>query len=126
MGNLPDTMENAILDHIHGVATLTIATPLKCRLMTANGTDSTLGTEVTGGTYTAQTIVLTSGSGGTASNTALLTYTLLPACTVVGVEIWDSSGTPKRVWYLPLASNKTYQAGDTHTFAAGAVVLNLD
>lgn len=125
-GNLPDTAEVALLDHLHGVATLTIATPLKCRLMTAAGSDGSAGTEVTGGSYASQTITFSAASAGATSNSGALSYTLMPACTVVGVEIWDSSGTPKRLWYLPLSSSKTLQAGDTFSLAAGAVTVSLD
>jgi len=125
-GNLPDAIEAGLLDHLHGVATLTITGPLRCRLMTAAGSDSAAGTEVTGGSYSAQTIVFSAASAGATSNSGALSYTSMPACTVVGVEIWDSTGTPKRLWYLPLSSSKTLQAGDTFSLAVGAVTVSLD
>lgn len=124
--NLTNTAESLVLDWINGVGTPTRpTTPLKVRLMTANGSDSAAGTEVTGGTYTPQSVTFTSASSGAASNNADLTFTLMPAATVVGVEIWDSAGTPVRLWYGPLAANKTTNLGDTFTILSGDLDLTV-
>lgn len=126
-GNLPDTVENAVLDALVGTASFTaVTTPMKVRLMTANGSDSSNGTEVTGGTYTPQTVTFGSASGGTCSNSGALNFTLMPACTVVAVEIWDSTGTPRRMWYGTLTASKTVGAGDTFQIPAGQLTLSLD
>src|SRR4051812_40166873 len=98
--NLTDTAENTVLNAINGVAAALFTAPLKLRLMTVIGTDATNGTEVTGGSYASQTIAFTSASAGSASNTAQIQYTGMPACTVVGFEVWDSNATPKRIWWI--------------------------
>jgi hypothetical protein len=128
-GNITDAAEKLMMDWINGVGSPTRpTTPLKVRLMTANGTDSAAGTEVTGGTYTPQSVTFTAASGTTAaaSNNADLNFTLMPAATVVGVEVWDSAGTPVRLWYGALTANKTTNAGDTFTIASGSLALSLD
>ncbi len=125
--NLTDTAESLVLNWVNGVGTPTRpTTPLKCRLMTVNGSDSAAGTEVTGGTYTPQSVTVgTSASGSTVTNSGDLVFTLMPACTVVGVEIWDSAGTPVRLWWGPLAANKTVNSGDTFTISAGSLSLAM-
>ena len=52
-------------------------------------------------------------------------FTGMPACTVVGVNIYDSTGSPRRLAWGPLAANKTVDAGDTLSFAAGALTLTM-
>jgi hypothetical protein len=124
--NLTDTSENVILDAINGVAGTLFTTPLKIKLVTVIGTDSTAGTEVTGGTYAQQTIAFTAAAAGSASNTAQIQFTGMPACTVVGFEIVDSAGTPKRIWWIPATANKVVNAGDTYQIAAGGITVSLD
>jgi hypothetical protein len=124
--NLTDVAENTVLNAINGVAASLYTTPLKLRLMTANGTDAANGTEVTGGSYVSQTIVFTTATTGTASNTAQIQYAGMPACTVVGFEIWDSNATPKRIWQFPATTNRVVNAGDTYNVAIGAIVTSLD
>ena len=126
--NLTDTAESLVLNWLNpalGAPTRPTA-PLKLRLMTTNGSDASAGTEVTGGSYAAQSVTIgSSSSGSTVTNSADVTYTAMPACTVVGVEIWDSAGTPVRLWYGPLTANKTVASGDTFTITAGSLSLAM-
>jgi hypothetical protein len=125
--NLTDAAESLLLNWLHGVGTPTRpTTPLKVALMTANGSDSAAGTEVTGGSYARQNITLTSSSSGSGvSNDADILFTGMPACTVVGIEIYDSSGTPVRLWHGPLTASKTVAAGDEFKLAASDVDLAI-
>jgi large exoprotein involved in heme utilization and adhesion len=127
--NLTDTAENLILDWINVVGTPTRPTsPLKCRLMTANGSDSSGGTEVTnsgGSTYASQNVTLATASGGATSNSGALTFANMPAVTVVGVEIWDSAGSPVRLWYGALTASKTVNLGDTFEIPTGDLDLTI-
>lgn len=123
--NLTDAIENAVLDHLNAVATLTITGPIKVKLTTANGNDATAGTEVTGGSYAAKNVTWTAAASGVAAPSADLVWTNMPACTVVGAEVWDSSGSPKRIWWGALSASKTLQAGDTFTLAAANFTQTL-
>ena len=123
--NLPDAIENALLDALVGTAAWTVTTPIMLRLYTVAGDDASEGTEVVGGTYTRQQIAFNAASGGQISNNAVINFTLMPACTVVAVELWSSDGTPKRLAYGTLGSNKTVAAGDTLQFAQSSIVLSL-
>ena len=104
---------------------------LHLRLMTANGTQTTMGTELpTGGSY----IVLTGITpvtfaavtpGNPASNSAVLTQINMPASTIVGGELWDSSSTPHRLWQGALTASKTCNLGDTFSVAVGALTVGI-
>lgn len=95
---------------------------LKVALVTAAGDDATAGTEVTGGSYARQTLTVGAASAGAVSNSADLIFSGMPACTVVGWEIWDSAGSPVRWWYGPLDASRALLAGDEYRITAG----NLD
>ncbi len=123
--NLPDTIENQLLDALVGTSSYTVTTPVKLALMTANGSDSSPGTEVTGGSYARETIAFDAAASGSISNNAAISFTGMPACTVVGIEIWDNAGSPKRLAYGPLTASRSVSAGDTVQFASSSVTLSL-
>ena len=123
--NLPDIIENQLLDALVGTSSYSVTTPIKLALMTANGSDSAAGTEVTGGSYARQTIAFDAASSGSIDNNAAISFTGMPACTVVGIEIYDSAGSAKRLAYGPLTASRTVTAGDTVQFASGAITLSL-
>lgn len=123
--NLTDTVENQLLDALVGNASYTVTTPIKLVLVTANGSDSAGGTEVTGGSYSRQNISFDAASGGQIVSTGTISFGNMPTTTVVGIELWDSGGTPKRLAYGPLTASKALVAGDTLQFAAGSVTMTL-
>jgi hypothetical protein len=123
--NLTNTAENRCLDFINGLTATAPTAPLKVALVTANGDDATAGTEVTGGGYARQSLTVAAAVNGATSNSADLVWTNMPAVTVVGVEIWDSAGTPVRLWYGPLSASRTVAAGDELRLVAGALTLSL-
>ncbi|WP_284432539.1 hypothetical protein [Streptomyces sp. TUS-ST3] len=100
-------------------------TPLKVALVTANGSDTAAGTEVAGGSYARQSLSVAAASAGATSNSADLVFAGMPAATVVGVEVWDSAGTPVRLWYGALAVSRTVAAGDELRITAGSLTLSL-
>lgn len=105
----------------------TPTTPIKCHLDTAVGTDTAAGTEVTGGSYAAQTLTVNAPSVASypasisSSNTP--TYTNMPAATVTSMDINDTSGTPVRLWFGPLSASKTTNSGDTLTITSVSATL---
>lgn len=126
MGALVQTEGNAFLTAITGGTAYTaVSAPIKLALMTANGSPTAAGTEVTGGSYARQTVTWNTASGGAISNSGVINFTNMPACTVVGCEVLDSTGSPRRLFWGPLAANKTLGAGDTFQVAASALVLQF-
>lgn len=129
MSSLTDTAENQSMNWLTGNTATAPVLPLKVRLMTANGSDSAAGTEVTGSGYTAGGITAAFGaaSGGISSNTSALSFGVLDATgsrTITGFEVWDSAGTPVRWWWAPLTGgDKIVGAGEQAEFAAGALTL---
>lgn len=127
--NLVAVEAKALLDASNGTSSYTNpTTPIKLALVTSTGTATAAGTEVSGGSYARQTVTYTAGSTAnpsTCSNSGAISYVNMPACTVTGVDEYDSAGTPIRRWFGGLTANKTVNAGDTFTFASGAVTKSL-
>lgn len=123
MSSLTDGAENRVLDWLTINTTTAPTTSLQVRLMSANGSDSAAGTEVSGNPR--QTVTFSAASGGATANTGALNFTSMPATTVVGIEIWDANGTPFRWWWGPLVGSKTTNSGDTFTIAIGDLDLTM-
>lgn len=95
MGNIVTVEANAILtSSVTGSNYTHAVTPVNLALTTTNGDATTKGTEVSGGSYLRQT---TAGSWGTASggsitnSVAAISFTNMPSCTIVGIELWDTA-----------------------------------
>jgi len=122
---LDATYANMIINARLGTASFVPpVTPVLCRLMVVNGNATTLGTELaTGGGYTSGTgapaVTFASASSQSAANNTAVTITNMPACTVVGVEMWDSSGSPRRLEWVALTASKTCNSGDTFELTTG-------
>ena len=123
--NLPNIIENQLLDALVGTTSYTMTSPVKLALVTANGDDASAGTEVTGGSYARQTIAFDAASSGQIANSGAISFTGMPSATVVGIELYDSAGSPKRLAYGALTASRTVTSGDTVQFAIGAITLSL-
>jgi len=131
--NVIQVEANKLLDAaISGTAYTTHPTPINLRLMTANGSNTSAGTEVTnsgGSTYAAQDTTTVnkwaSASAGSKATNGAITFTNMPAVTTTGIELWDSTGTPLRTWWGDLTVHKTTGLGDTLTFPSGSIVATL-
>lgn len=131
MAGLSQAHANAILDaSLDGGAVTLSTSSIKCRLMTANGSATSNGTELsTSGGYTsgtgAPTVTFASAASGSKASNSAVTVTNMPATTIVGVELWDSAGTPARKWWGALSANKTTNSGDTFSIASGSLTASL-
>lgn len=125
MSNFTDAAETLVLTWLFtGSAATRPVTPWTVALITTAtpGTDSTLGSEVTGGSYARQAVTF-SVTGDTATNTGAVTFTNMPAATVGGIAIFENGGV--RIAYGTLSANKTTNSGDTFTIAAGDIDFTL-
>jgi hypothetical protein len=126
MANLVQVEANALLAASSGQAAYTAPTaPLKVALVTATGTATAPGTEVAGGSYARQTITFGAPSAGAIANNIALNYASMPACTVTGVDEYDSAGTPVRRWFGALSASKVVNSGDTFSIAIGSYTKTL-
>jgi plastocyanin len=98
MGNIVQTEANNILGASVAGNTYTACTkPVKLALITNTTapTNTTIGSEVSGGSYARQDTTTSSvwgaPSGGTITNSAgAVSFTGMPACTIASIELWDS------------------------------------
>lgn len=132
MGALSRAHARNLVDGSLATAAFVASTaPIKCRLMTANGSETANGTELaTSGGYTSGTgapsvTFAAADANGTAASNVAVSVTNMPAATIVGVELWDSAGTPIRKWWGALAASKTTNSGDTFTIASGSLTASL-
>jgi len=145
MAALTDYAENKIIDAIFRAQVLGAPATLYVALFTATPSDTGGGTEVTGGSYarvavtgalanwagtqSAGSIVASSGTGGTTSNNAAITF---PAPTgnwgaITSFGLFDAS-TAGNLWvYAPLTTGKTVNSGDSApSFAIAALTFQID
>ena len=112
-------------------------------LTTAASSDNAAGTEVTGGSYARQPLAASlanmagtqaagsttasSGTGATTSNNAVLTFSGMPACTLVGFAVYDAASAGNPLEYAALTGQPiAVAAGATVTFAAGQLTIQED
>lgn len=143
-GALTDYAENKIVDAVMRGQTLGAPATWYVALYTVCPTDSTAGTEVTGGSYarvavtagltqwagtqSAGSTTASSGTGGTTSNNATISFPTPTAGwgTVVCWGLTDAASSGN-VWiYSALTVNKTINNGDTVSFSAGAATFQID
>jgi hypothetical protein len=126
VANLTTTAADKLLDHLLLTTAWTPTSPLKLALVTVLGSASAAGTEVTGGSYARQsTGAFSAAAAESAGNSSTITFANMPACTVVGVELWDSAGTPVRILWGALSASRTYTAGDSAFFTAAELLVAL-
>lgn len=144
-GSLTDVWEKKIQDLIFKNTLASATTPaglssasLWVALFTVVPTDSTTGTEVTGGNYARIAVARTgagfdAATGATASvaNTAVVTFATASASwgSVVAFGLCNSLAgalSTDLVYWGDLTTAKTVASGDTASFAAGALTVTLD
>ena len=134
MGSKSDIYEIDILKATTGQATTILSTtPLAqvyIALFTTAPTDSTAGTEVTGGAYAR---VDSKGkwatpAAGAVSTNAVITFPTASADwgTVVGFAIMSAISAGNMLMWGTLTANKAVNSGDTASFASGALTLTED
>ena len=126
-GNLSDYAEKKLLDHLLGTASYTMPSTVYLALYISAPTDSTSGTEVTGGSYARQSVAfdaVTSGAGST-TNSANVDFTGMPACTVTAVAVCDQLTSGNILVYGTLTTSKTLDAGDILRISAGDLSISI-
>lgn len=125
-GNLSDYLENKVLDHILGTTSYTMPTDVYLALYTTTPTDSTSGTEVSGGSYERKLITFGASSSGAATNNTNVDFTLMPTCTVTGVAICDAQTSGNILIYGALTSSKAVTSGDTLRISSGDLSISIN
>lgn len=142
---LSDFLENKVIDWMLRGQTFTAPATVYVALATTAGSDAACGTEVTGGSYarvavgsalanwagtqSAGSTVASSGTGGTTSNNAAVTF---PAPTaawgqVVEFCVFDAATAGNLLFRAALTAPKTVNASDpAPAFNAGALTFQID
>ena len=132
MANMTDrTFAASIMDyilHASGVAPATTQ-PLHLRLMSTAGSNTSAGTELSATGYIAGGATMGSpafaaNSSGVSASANLVSWTAGAAWSaVLGVEVWDTAGTPKRILQGSITSI-TLANGNTLSFAAASITAD--
>jgi hypothetical protein len=143
-GPLTDYLENKVIDHLFRGTAYSAPATLYVSLHTAACSDSSAGTEVSGGSYARVAVTsngtnwantqasgtgVSSGTSGTTSNSAAITF---PAPTgnwgsVTHFGIFDASTSGNMILCQALTASKTINNGDAApSFAGGALTIQVD
>nr|BAR19634.1 b-glycanase [uncultured Mediterranean phage uvMED] len=122
-----DYLENKVLDYVFSGGSFSQPGTKYLALYTVAPTDSSAGTEVTGGGYVRQTVTLTT-SGSDTTNSAAVEYPTATAGygTVVAVAVLDSNSGGNMLAYASLTANKTIATGDVFRVPAGDLDISLN
>ena len=127
MAEMSNYLETKVLDYVlRNTADWAPAT-VYLALHTADPTDAGSGAEVSGGSYARQTIdfAAASGTGGSVVSSTAESFTVMPACTVTHIGLWDASSGGNLLYHTAVDTDKAVLAGDTISVAAGAITVTL-
>ena len=122
-----DFLENKLVAHTFSATAYTSPSTVYVALYTVAPTDSTTGTEVSGGGYARQSASFTT-TGNAATNASAIEYPTATGNygTVVAVAILDASSAGNMLAYATLSASKTISTGDVFRIPAGDLDITLD
>tara|TARA_Y100000590_G_scaffold465553_1_gene638197 strand:+ start:1780 stop:2193 length:414 start_codon:yes stop_codon:yes gene_type:complete len=137
MAGFTDYLEDKVMNHLFGGTAYTAPTTWYVGLLTVAPTDSTTGTEVSGGSYARQSISWTVTGSGTAlaASNAAITF---PAATtdwgtVIVAGIYDADAGGNLCAFETLTQSdfstsnpKTINSGDIFKIDSGNLKIQLD
>lgn len=122
--SISDYLENKILDKVFRNTDFTVTT-VYVSLHTADPGE-TGASEVTGGSYARQATAFDVAASGATENSALESFTSMPAVTITHVGCWDAASSGNFLWGGALTASKVVNSGDTVEIAAGDLDVTLD
>lgn len=154
MASLTNFAENKLIDFLFRAQALGITgasagagtgpSTIYVALYTANPTDSTAGTEVSGGSYArvavtsslanwagtqgAGTTTVSSGTSGTTSNNVAITFpkATAPWGTITGAGLLDAATGGNLLAFGALTTSKDVTTDDTPSYPAGTLTFQID
>jgi len=122
-----DYLENKLLAHTFSNTAYTSPSTVYVALYTVAPTDSTTGTEVTGGGYVRQSASLTTTASDTTNASAIEWPTATADYgTVVAVAVLDASSSGNMLAFAALDTNKTISTGDVFRIPTGDLDIALN
>lgn len=130
MAALSDHAENLLLNWLMTAGSATRPTAWYVGLHTGSPADDDSGAnEISGNGYSRQAIAVTTatGTGGTTSNDANITFTASGGDwgTISHISIYDASTSGNLLWHGSMTASKTIADGDTLQFNTGNIDLTI-
>lgn len=116
---------NKVLDHTFRNVAYTSPSTVYLALFTTATDVSGGGTEVTGGSYARQAVAFDAAASRASQNSALETFSSMPACTVTHWALFDASSGGNMLWQGAVSNPKTYTAGEDATVAVGVLDVSI-
>lgn len=115
-----DYLENKVLDHVLGTASLTSPSAVYVALYTSSPSDSGGGIEVSGGSYARQAVAFDAASGGATNPAADVEFPVATASwgTINAVAILDAATNGNFLYHGSLTSSKAIDTDDQFVFRA--------
>lgn len=125
-------LEAKLIDHTTGKTAYTMPT-VYVGLLTAAPTDTTAGTEASGGSYARKSTAAAdwnaaSGNPASASNANAITFVTPTGSwgTATHFALYDAVSAGNMLRWAPLTTPQAIGTGNTVSFAAGALVITED
>ena len=127
MAEISDYLEKKILDYVLRDTADWAPAAVYLALHTADPVDAGSGAEGSGGSYARQACAFDAAhaTGGNTANTDAESFTVMPACTVTHIGVWDAASSGNLLFYTAVDTSKAVLAGDTISVAAGAITITL-
>jgi 2-keto-4-pentenoate hydratase len=129
MSAASDYLENKVLDHVLKNTAYSQPANLYIGLWTAdNGLEAgTLTAEVSGGSYARMLVTFGAASGGSASNSATVTFPAATANwgTITHVAVMDALTSGNVLFHGAVTTSKTIENGDTFQISSGNLTISL-
>jgi len=132
MAGLKVTYEQNVLNKVFRNIDFTSPATLYVGLYTTAPTDSSEGTEVSGGAYARQTITFNAPTGGAPSQIVNSAQVLFPEATanwgtIVAVALHSAStGTGNQILWANVTTSKAINTGDQAAINASAFTITMD
>lgn len=133
--SLTDFLETQLINHLFRATPYTAPGTWYVSLHTSACSDSAAGTEVTGGSYGRAAVASGTGTwsavsagNGTTSNVNTITFATPTAGwgTVTHFALYDAVSAGNQLICQALTVSKTINSGDTVTFPAGQLTIQID
>lgn len=128
MAEFTNYLENKLLDHVLNNTSFTSPTTVYVGLFTAAPTDTTSGTEVSGGSYARQVLSVTTASSGVVTSDADVNFPQATGNwgTIVALGIHDALSSGNLLMYTDLTTSKVIETGDILKVSSGSLTVTLD
>ena len=127
MAEMSNYLENALINATLRNTSYTSPTTVYVGLFTTDPTDAGTGTEVSGGSYTRQSVTFAAPSNGVSASNAAVEFPQATGSwgTVTHIGILDALTTGNLLYHTALDVSKAIDTGDIFKIASGSLTVTL-